>query len=165
MLIILAKTEEKDESFKGEAKMKTLNRRQMLQKGIISSGLIILGAKSALAQVADPENSVEAKVNVVIGRNHGHAFDLNLALALQLLRETAPRLSDAPEVPPATPEKPPQLISTPAIIDIQGLSGHPHTLELQHQELLDLFVKGAIRKASSTDAGHAHLVEINLVIA
>jgi hypothetical protein len=151
--------------------MNILNRRQMLQSGLISSGLLILGAKSALAQVADPEAPAEAKIMVVIGRNHGHALDLNLVQALQLLRETAPRLPSVPEpLPvadpsqPPVPVKPPQPISTPALIDIQGSSGHPHSLELQHQELIDLFVKGTIRKASSTDAGHAHMVEINLTI-
>lgn len=79
-----------------------------------------------------------------IAHNHGHFFELSLESLVLLIRE-ANTSGD---------EK--------ATIDIQGQSGHPHTLSLSVAEIVTIMVDGVLEKDSSIDANHSHKIFINL---
>lgn len=101
-------------------------------------------AGKAFADEGEPTPQPVNKLEVTnrIGRNHGHDFDLTLEDLVLLLREASANGDVA--------------------IDIQGSSGHPHTLTLSADEITEILVAGTLVKNSSVDAGHPHPVEINV---
>ncbi|MEM7647187.1 MAG: hypothetical protein AAF203_09775 [Pseudomonadota bacterium] len=109
----------------------------------------VMGAGAAAASLplsvlaAEGDKSIEIAGS--IGRNHGHAVELNMVQVIELLRETKD--------------------GETTLLDIQGRSGHPHTFELDHESLIELLAVGVIQGESSFDAGHTHSVEIKLDIS
>ena len=106
-------------------------------------GVVTAATALPLSLLAE-ECGEELPVTNVIGNNHGHSLDLDIKKVLQLLRET----ND----------------SCPVELDIQGESGHPHSILLSHQNLLQLLVRGKIEEVSSNVAGHTHDVSIALAV-
>lgn len=104
-----------------------------------------VGAAAAVTQLPFVSHAKEGEVvNIegVIGANHGHSVDVDIADVISMLRETKKVCH--------------------VQLDIKGASGHPHILELTHQNLIDLVAVGSLAVESSVVAGHAHSVEINL---
>lgn len=116
-----------------------MNRRKFF--GAMGSAAIVAAVPMHL-QAA--ECSEELPVNGAISNNHGHAVDLDIKQVLQLLRQT----NDG----------------CPVEVDIQGDSGHPHSIQLSHQNLNQLLVQGEVEEVSSNVAGHTHKVLITLSV-
>ena len=115
-----------------------MNRRELFKTSTVAAvallGIPKLGKTSVFAVNLFPK--------VEIGRNHGHALTLTLT-DLVILLQTAVNEGVVNQ-------------------SIQGQSGHPHTLSLNADELIQLLSEGSITKDSTTDFGHSHLVSIQL---
>lgn len=106
----------------------------------VSLGALATGGVKAMAQSTEPQVSVTN----VIGTNHGHALTLTLVdviLGAQDAQGTGM-----------------------VAFDIQGKSGHPHTLELTSEDFVTLIVEGSLEKESSIDFGHPHTVTVTLTV-
>ena len=106
-----------------------------------AAGVVATGALPALAAPGDKSFEIANQ----IGRNHGHALDIDEIQVIEMLRATQGG----------------EMVD----LDIQGRSSHPHTLTLSHQNLLDLVVLGEIAVQSRVDGGHAHNVQLTMSIA
>lgn len=124
-----------------------MTRRRVLQLTSLAGAAMLL-PRLALSQTmigsGDQPGTGEAQIVTEISANHGHQLSLSPVSALVMLRETKQ--------------------GQPVMADISGQSGHPHTIELNHADLLALFVDGQIVKVSSRDLGHQHQVTIRLEI-
>ncbi|MES2965461.1 MAG: hypothetical protein V4760_16380 [Bdellovibrionota bacterium] len=128
-----------------------MKRRDVLRLGA-SSALILLPAigcaQAGPSPVATPapEQGAETLESIAfsssVERNHGHSVPLTATAVLKLLRQTK--------------------TTSFVTIDIQGSSGHPHALELTHQELLTLVIDGILIKDSTEGAAHSHSVGLRL---
>lgn len=119
-----------------------MNRRNILKAGLTTAaGLALFMPKFSFAQETVVE---EILLQNDIGTNHGHELILTVVDVLKLLRQTRE--------------------AAPVALDIKGKSGHPHALELTHEDLLTLFVDGQIAKDSTKVAGHIHQVTVRLVV-
>jgi hypothetical protein len=96
------------------------------------------------AQDAPEMPNDEAQVLTEISANHGHDLMLNLVDVVQMFPQTAQGES--------------------LTLDIQGLSGHPHTIDLNQEQLINFLNSGELVVTSSVDFGHAHDVRLQLVI-
>lgn len=105
-----------------------------------AAGAVALGATANLAHAGDSVDGLI--VTNEITNNHGHEVNLNLSDLVLLLRE-----ADQHGI---------------AQVDIQGLSGHPHTIELDKMTIETILVDGSEVITSSEDFGHAHEVTIHL---
>lgn len=127
--------------------MKNLTRRDALKTGIAAAGLALVLPRLSFAEEPVPPGDGQKQaleLSSEIGRNHGHVLALTPAGAVALLRST--------------------FRAAPAVLDIQGSSGHPHSLELGHEELLSLFVSGELVKDSTKVGGHTHPVTVRLLV-
>ncbi len=116
-----------------------MNRRQMLQIGLATTGFAAIAP--AMGFAADPPPP-ELIVTSTISSNHGHEFSLTPVEAVKLLRSTK--------------------ISGPVSVNIHGQSSHGHTVQLAHENFLALFVDGQIQIESSLAGPHSHSVLIKL---
>ncbi len=124
-----------------------MNRRSLLMT-IGTGTAALLAAKTVFAQeVPSTQESeeIQNKLSVAteIGANHGHGLDLTVEaviLALQMAR-----------------------VNGPVKMDIQGKSGHPHTINLSFDDLVNLLSLGGLETMSSVDAKHSHQVKVSLV--
>lgn len=114
-----------------------MERRQLMKMAALTA--IGFTGANRLARAVTP---TPYSVSVAISRNHGHALLLDLHRVVELIRQTA----DGSTITES----------------IQGTSGHPHTISLNHEPLLDLLVDGSLTVTSSTEFGHAHEVRIEL---
>ncbi|MFN8943224.1 MAG: hypothetical protein ACK5WZ_01215 [Pseudobdellovibrionaceae bacterium] len=118
-----------------------MNRRNFLGTGIISSAAV-LAVLPAFGQ-QEPAAEKQFTVGTEIGKNHGHALSLtvqSVILTMQQARKEGP-----------------------VLMDIKGSSGHPHTVLLSLNDLVDLLSLGSVEIESSKDAGHTHSVKITLI--
>ncbi len=122
-----------------------MNRRDVLRTSVKSLSVLALAPafKPLLARAQEVKESVIAIAHEITN-NHGHAVTMDLVQALSLLRASTDGQIQ--------------------VVSIQGQSGHPHTLEMNHEELLQLFVTGILEKRSSEDFGHSHGVRIQMDI-
>lgn len=107
-----------------------------------------MGATAAVAAlpltVKADSSLTDSEIVTEIGSNHGHDLQLSIKDALILLKET--RGGNTVDV------------------DIQGASGHPHHIVVDESVMVALLAQEAVTVQSSTDAGHAHAVDIELII-
>lgn len=93
-------------------------------------------------QAAEGEKQV--LIDSQIGFNHGHALNLSIAQVVELFAQTnGGKTQD---------------------INIQGESGHPHTVTVDQEMLIALLADGSLEGQSSQDAGHAHPVMITISV-
>lgn len=125
-----------------------MKRRELLKFGAGTALALIPAvgcAQGTPAPATGPEATQGSETILLaasISRNHGHQVPLTANEALKLLRQTK--------------------TSGFVALDLQGTSGHGHSLELTHQNLLDLVVEGTLTKDSTTDASHSHGVTLTL---
>ena len=118
-----------------------MNRRDLLKIGsMIGFGIIL--PKAVLAQQTDAAALDDVILNVEIGNNHGHELVLSPKEALLALRTTK--------------------TSGQVFFDIEGTAGHTHSIALSHENLLTLWVDGALQSKTSIGAGHNHPFSIRL---
>lgn len=119
-----------------------MNRRELLKTtGIAALGILSL---PALAKAQNRiEDDSELMVAVSISFNHGHELKLNSDDLVKILNQAQNE--------------------GPVSLDIQGKSGHPHTIELNETLLMDLISGKAIEVQSSVDAGHSHKVRLEIL--
>ena len=127
-----------------------MNRRDMIIKsiGLTTAALI-------LPKLASADEGTTLQIQVLIDRNHGHDFQINLKDYLLLIQKLYIENSTA-EGEPAQGKK--------TAFQIQGTSRHPHLVEMSESELISLITQGTLSKESSEDAGHTHLVQLNLIL-
>lgn len=114
-----------------------MNRRNFFLNTAALGGVALLAQLPFKSKAADGEMVI---VSETISANHGHQVGLDMADLINLLRQTK--------------------LTGSVTLDIQGASGHPHSIELIHEQLIDLFVDGNLVVISSKDAGHIHNVEL-----
>ncbi len=120
-----------------------MNRRSFISTNA-KMGLGLVAATNLHGSRALAQGQSEINISSEIGRNHGHALELNMAAVILLMRE-------ANEVGFAQ-------------IDITGRSRHQHTVDFNLEELNTLLLEGEIKTLSSLDAGHTHTVKVNLIV-
>lgn len=106
-----------------------------------------MGATATLAAVPFSVQAAGTEPEIIteIGNNHGHQLQLSLVEALELLKAT--RGGQTVDV------------------DIQGASGHPHEIKVDESIMVALLAQELVEVNSSTVAGHAHSVTMELVFA
>lgn len=118
-----------------------MNRRSFLgQSSSLALGaaaLTMLTGRKAFSQEAEvpacPPPLEPPKIMSTISRNHGHELVLSYEEVIK---------------------------GEPKVYQIQGRSGHPHTIELT-PEIFEVLRKQSVVQVESTlDAGHTHIVEI-----
>ena len=112
------------------------------------SSVATVGSAALITQlpnVAFAADGESVTINEEITFNHGHAVSLDIADIVRLLKETK--------------------ANGPVIMDIQGKSGHAHSIEFSHQNLVDLLSTDSITVDSSKDAGHNHGVTLSVLIS
>lgn len=125
-----------------------MKRRDLLKMGAGAALVLVptIGCAQGTAAPAPAPEAAEGVESILlttsISRNHGHQVPLDALQALKLLRQTK--------------------TSGFVALDIQGSSGHAHSLELTHQELIALVVDGTLTKASTSGASHTHDVTLTL---
>ena len=121
-----------------------MQRRDLL-KGM--TGALGMSAVAMLPTVgfANEQQHGTLTVQSEISRNHGHELELSLEDLIVILRELN-----------AEEEK------TEVSLDIQGQSGHPHTVFMTNDLVMEILIGGSVEVESSVDAGHAHFVTITL---
>lgn len=120
-----------------------MQRREIL-KGM--TGVLGLSAVSMLPSVsfANEQQHGNLTVQSEITRNHGHALEMSLEDLIVLLRQ----LNDEN--------------TSEVAVDIQGDSGHPHTIFMTQELVMQVLLGDTVEVESSVDAGHAHFVTIVL---
>jgi len=118
-----------------------MERRKLLQSGAM--GALALISLKAQSMTKDMLPSAELKLSVAISRNHGHDFT---TLSIDELIKLARKI-DA---------------SGSATLSIQGRSRHPHNIEMDSGSIMDLILGKEVKIESTLDAGHTHLVTLNL---
>lgn len=119
-----------------------MNRRNLLMT--LGAGTAALVAtRTAFAQQVPGANDRVLAVVTAIGSNHGHALDLTVEAVVLALQQAR--------------------VDGSVKIDIQGKSGHPHTINLSFDDLVNLLSLGVLEVVSSIDAKHSHAVKISLV--
>ena len=116
---------------------KNVSRRKLFQN-VITLSILALPIK-LLAQEAQPPLCPPPKVKVVmseISNNHGHEFTIGLE---DLVKGGKFNYS------------------------IMGRSGHPHSLQITNDVIVDLMQDKTVTLVSSTSSGHAHNVIMQLV--
>ncbi|MEQ1722620.1 MAG: hypothetical protein ABL930_05555 [Pseudobdellovibrio sp.] len=118
---------------------KLVSRRKFFKSAMALSALalpISLMAQEAPAPVCPP---VKVKVLMSeISNNHGHEFTIALK----------------------------DLVSGGKVnYSIKGRSGHPHGLQITNDVIVELMQGKTVTLTSSTDAGHSHIVVMQLVEA
>ncbi len=132
-----------------------MKRRDLLKYLPAMGAAIVLIPKLSIAEgTVPPVNAIpeceipidKAKIllNVEIDRNHGHELVLNAQDALKALQLT-------------------KNVEQPLFFDIEGTSGHSHAVELNHNDLMILWVDGALTKKTSINAGHQHTFNLRIV--
>lgn len=124
-----------------------MDRRNFLatqSASAVTIGALGLLSSRVLAQEV-PECPKEASFTSEIARNHGHELVLSISAVLRALQQS--------QVTPV------------ATFDIQGTSGHPHSIGLSGAQIVELLSKGSLALDSSVGAGHTHQVAIQLVLA
>lgn len=112
------------------------------------TSLASVGGAALLTQVPSFAFGAEGEVvniNEEISFNHGHMVALDIADVVRLMKETK--------------------ANGPVTVDIKGQSGHPHSIELSHENLVDLLSLDSLTVESSVDAGHSHTVILSVAIA
>ena len=122
-----------------------MNRRDFLNQtkhlGFVGAATALSGLSMASAQQATEDASLVSEIS----NNHGHSVDLTLGQTIQLFRQT--------------------LVGGPESINIQGQSRHPHEISLSAKDLLNLIIGTKLEIESNQEAGHTHLVTLQMVIA
>jgi hypothetical protein len=129
-----------------------MNRRSLLRvSGFTALGL--LAAHSALGQTqsaigAGDDDTVgdELVLTSAITRNHGHEFATLTLTEIVLLLQQIHAQNE-----------------TPVVINIKGKSSHPHAVELNTENLVQLLASGKVEIESSVDSGHAHTLSLKLI--
>lgn len=126
-----------------------MNRRDLLKaSGIATVGLMMAFPKKALAQATNQsltdEPNPDLQLTGEISRNHGHAFKTLTLTQVVLLLQQVHREAQ------------------PAVISIQGTSGHPHSVALSQEVLVQILSEGQAELVSSIDANHSHAVQLVL---
>ncbi len=117
-----------------------MNRRSLLKSVLPVAGASLFLPKIALAFDGQPALAVKSAISA----NHGHALtDFQPTDALLGLRMTRN--------------------SPPLVLNIQGQSSHPHEIELNHADLLSLFLDGEVIVVSR-GGSHSHEVKIQLLV-
>ena len=118
-----------------------MNRRQFFMKPAMATAVTAIAASTPFKLLAE-EGDLEFVTT--IGRNHGHALALTMKDVILLMRELQ--------------------VAATTDLDIKGRSRHPHTVNINFDDVVELLVKGKLSKVSSVDSGHSHQVEISLVL-
>lgn len=119
-----------------------MDRRKFLTRTTQAAAAGIAMAHLNRANAAEGES---VSVSSDIGSNHGHELNMDVPDVINLLRDLQPQPGET-------------------TIDIQGASGHPHTITVNFDQLLDLLLKGELSLESSVDRGHSHGVSISLAV-
>lgn len=122
-----------------------IKRRDLLKGvGLFSVAALLVGLpKNALSEGEEPALEPSALQLVTqISANHGHALALTLNELVLLLRRAN--------------------AEGPQTLDIQGVSGHAHSIVATKEALIQLLVEGAVTVTSSTTFGHIHSVQLVL---
>ena len=130
-------------SFNGQCKFGNQKKGNTMKRRIFFK---TMGATAALAALpltlkAD-DQAMDPSISTDIGNNHGHELQLSLIDALVLLKET--RGGNTVE------------------IDIQGQSGHPHSVQVDEPTMVTLLAQEAVSLTSSKVSGHSHPVSLLL---
>lgn len=123
-----------------------MNRRSFINTIAIGATTLAFFTKVAQAQTAPPvvpnpanpsgSPSIPVSITLDISNNHGHHGFISYESVI---------------------------IGNQLTIDIQGDSGHPHTIILTEQDLTVLRQKLVVDVKSSVDANHAHMVRITRI--
>lgn len=117
-----------------------MNRRNFFNTGAkVAIGATVLSGLNANKAEAAEENEVMADIS----RNHGHNLTLTMSELVAVLRKLQPE----------------ELTET---IDIQGESGHPHSIDLNFDKVLSVLLGEEVTVESTEDFGHTHVVNIKL---
>ncbi len=116
-----------------------MNRRHFL--GIAGASAL---AASLPLTVNAADGDQQVFIDAGISSNHGHALSLTIAQVVEMFAETTEGKTK--------------------VLDIQGQSGHPHSIELSQEDLITLLVDRELDVQSTVDAGHAHGVSLVLEI-
>jgi hypothetical protein len=113
--------------------------------GVTSAGLAAaaVGSKSLFAQAGVSPQAVASLLSATISAKHGHQVDLDAAELLFTLRELK---KDGGQV----------------TVDIQGSSGHGHSIKFDFYQGLQLILEGSLVVKSSFGSGHNHEVELRI---
>lgn len=124
---------------KSKLESNVLNRRAAIFQTLGTLG-VLLTANSVLAQEQPvcpvPEPKLVKVIESEIGKNHGHEFMIELS---ELVKAGGQSL------------------------DIQGESGHPHTIVISNDQIIALMKGEQVVLVSSKDAGHTHQVTLVLL--
>jgi hypothetical protein len=115
-----------------------MTRSQFLRSlvGIAGLGAVVAcggGDESTDAPDAGARNCVAAGTSATIGTNHGHTLTVSAADVAAGVEKT---------------------------FQIQGSSGHPHTVTITAEQFAMLQQSQSITVTSSSDAGHTHKVTV-----
>jgi hypothetical protein len=114
-----------------------MNRRSFINSMAIGATSLAFFTKVAQAQTVPPvPQAIPVSITMDISNNHGHHGVISYESVI---------------------------IGNQLTIDIQGDSGHPHTLILTEDDLKVLRQKLVVDVKSSVDANHAHMVRITRI--
>jgi hypothetical protein len=118
-----------------------MERRKLLQSGAM--GALALISLKAQSMTKDMIPSAELTLKVTISRNHGHDFAiLKLDEIIKLARKIDAEGSST--------------------LSIKGRSRHPHNVEIDSKNVMDLILGKVVELESTLDAGHTHTVTLSL---
>ena len=121
-----------------------MERRKFMVTTMGTLATLSVAGKALADDTMKVEND-KLKLSNEIGRNHGHELVLGTLEDLVLLMREANANA-----------------SGTVALDMQGTSGHPHTLTLSVDDFMTILVDGTLTTQSSVDAGHPHAVRIEL---
>ena len=117
-----------------------MQRRQFFKTaGAVTAAAATVGITSKA--FANDAETIEFQADIT--SNHGHDLQLDIVQVVELMGLTAQKTVS---------------------LDIQGQSGHPHSIELDQASLVELLSQKSLSIESSEDFGHSHGVNIELMI-
>lgn len=115
------------------------------RRDFLKTGAVLTLAGGVLTSKVNAQSQKQPEILAEIGRNHGHALRLSLLETVSILRDLQPEEKSVE-------------------VDIQGGSGHNHTVSMHYDNLLDILLGKKVILDSSEDAGHKHGVELSFEI-
>ena len=117
--------------------LQQINRRNFFQLASLSAGAVVAFSMLPSALGADHVLACPAtKITSVISKNHGH----ELLISLEELKASGAKS-----------------------YSIKGASGHFHTVDISDDVLLALFLKSAVEIETTVDAGHSHVMRLEII--